>query len=349
MQAIHEVDKNFNIETEINKPDVVFYDAQEKKFQIFGVFKENGKYRRMPQAIAETASEGSAMLHHHTAGGRICFKTDSPYVAIHAKMNGIWRMPHFTLAGTAGFDMYVDGKYHATFMPSVKMVDGFTSVKELPGEGLREILINFPLYSGVTDLYIGLAEGSLTEPWNPYGDRRPVVFYGSSITQGGCAARPGNSYPAVLSQRYCFDYVNLGFSGRAKGEPGMADYIASLPMSLFIYDYDCNAPSPQHLRKTHKAMFDTIRAKQPEVPIVIMTAPNLCHKDYDSRFAVIYETYKTAVDNGDKNVYFIDGRDMVYAHDANMMTVDGVHPTDFGFWCMAEAIEKVLKEMKFTE
>lgn len=350
MQDVAKVDQNFAVASEISKPDAVFWDAEDKRFRIFGVFKENGMYRRMPQAIAETASEGSALLHQHTAGGRICFKTNSPYVAISAKMNTIWRLPHFTLAGSAGFDMYVDGKYHASFIPvAKKLVDGFTSVKDMPGEGVHEVIINFPLYSGVTDLYIGLAENSMTEPLNPYGNRKPVVFYGPSITQGACASRPGNSYPAVLSRRFGFDYINLGFSGRAKGEPAMAEYIANIPMSLFVYDYDGNAPDAEYLKKTHKPMFDIIRAKQPDLPILMMSMPNLYRKDYDSRYAVIRETYQTAVDSGDKNVYLIDGRDMVYSHDSDMMTVDNVHPNDFGFWCMAEAVENVLKEMKFGE
>ncbi len=349
MHQAHEIDQNYKIETKIEQPDMVFHDAEDPRFRIFGVMKENGKYRRMPQVIAETASEGSAKLHNHTAGGRLCFRTDSPFVAIHATLNSIWRLPHITLAGTAGFDMYVDGHYHCTMMPDTKFVDTFESITRFDGVKTREILINFPPYSGVTELYIGLKESSATESFNPYGDQKPVIFYGSSITQGGCASRPGNAYPAVLSRRFGFDYINLGFSGRAKGEPAMAEYIADIPMSLFVYDYDCNAPNPEHLEKTHKAMFDIIRDKQPEVPIIIMTAPNLKHKDYDDRYAVIYATYQSAVKRGDKNVYFIDGRDMVYSHDADIMTVDTVHPNDFGFFCMAEAVEKVLKEMKFGE
>ncbi|MBO7519874.1 MAG: hypothetical protein J6T73_03760, partial [Clostridia bacterium] len=68
---ISKIDKNFNVETKIEKDDIVFLSANEEPFAIYGVFFENGMYRRMPEAVAKTVSEGVFSLHKCTAGGRV--------------------------------------------------------------------------------------------------------------------------------------------------------------------------------------------------------------------------------------------------------------------------------------
>ena len=119
----------------------------------------------------------------------------------------------------------------------------------------REITINFPLYSSVADLYIGLDETAVLKKSLGYKHKKPIVFYGSSITQGGCASRPGNAYESIISRALQTDYINLGFSGNAKAEDEIAQYIKDLDMSVFIYDYDHNAPNLKHLEDTHQRMF----------------------------------------------------------------------------------------------
>jgi hypothetical protein len=102
----------------------------------------------------------------------------------------------------------------------------------------REWLINFPLYDGINKLWIGIAEGSTLKKAPPFTVSKPVVFYGSSITQGGCASRPGTTYVNYLSRWLNAPVVNLGFCGNAKGEPEMAELISKLDMSAFVLDYD---------------------------------------------------------------------------------------------------------------
>ena len=100
---ISEIDKNFEIQTQINKDDIEFFDIDSPPFEIRGVFKENGIYRRMPEKVATNISEGVRELHMHTAGGRVRFATDSNYVAIYAKIDNPGRMPHFAFSGSARF------------------------------------------------------------------------------------------------------------------------------------------------------------------------------------------------------------------------------------------------------
>ena len=286
------------------------------------------------------------MLHTNGAGGRVRFITDSPYVAIKTEYEPN-KMSHMALTGSSGFDMYEDindeSRYLGTFKTPWDVENGYESVVDFPERRERCVTINFPLYSTVYKLYVGLQEGSVLKAAPDYKIKRPVVFYGSSITQGGCASRPGNSYQSLLSRQFGFDYINLGFSGNAKGEQEMADYIKMLDMSVFVYDYDWNAPNPEHLEKTHSRMFKTIRSAQPELPIIIMAQPTYYLAPIrEERRKIIENTYLEAKNQGDKNVYFLDGpKLMALVKDDG--TVDGIHPTNSGFFSMAHAIAPILE------
>lgn len=355
MKKIQDADKNLKVSTAISEKDIVFFDVKEKPFDLYG-FYSAGKgeaFTRIPRELAEKTNEGVLLLHTNTAGGRVRFKTNSPYVAISVKCPQMMCFPHMTLLGTSGFDMYVyeNGSYSYNgardFIPPYfesGKSDGFESVHYFEDERLRDITINFPLYNDVTDLYIGIKDGSILEGGGKYINDKPVVYYGSSITQGGCASRPGNSYQAMVSRYFNCDYLNLGFSGSAKGEECMAEYIAGLDMCCFVYDYDHNAPDPGHLEKTHKRMFDIIRSKNPDLPIIMMTAV-LCAvwkgEDQQKRRDIIRATYDEAVRSGDKNVYLIDSEDMFGEYN-DIALVDGCHPNDIGFLCMAKRVEKEL-------
>ena len=345
MKHISQIDKNFQVKTKIDKKDIRFINACETPLQINGVFYENGKFRRLPEEVAKTVNEGVHALHANTAGGRVRFKTNATYVAIHAKMSNIGKMPHFTLCGSAGFDLYVGDIYKGSFLPPFFTEDGYEGVIELGEKKWREITINFPLYSNVDDLYIGINEDAENSAPTPYEDKLPIVYYGSSITQGGCASRPGNAYQSVLSRALNADYINLGFSGSARAEESISAYIKGLPMSVFVYDYDHNAPTLEHLSSTHERMFKGFRKAQPNTPIILLSRPTYYpNEEEKTRLEVIKNTYKNAVANGDKNVYFIDGKTLMKEAKGEG-TVDGSHPNDLGFYSMAKALLKVLKNI----
>ena len=332
------IDKNFEVKTNINKDDIVFYNADELPFRVYGVFKENGKYRRMPEEVAKRVNEGVNVLHTHTTGGRVRFVTDSEYVAIYAKISGVEARAHFAMTGLTGFDLYVGNAYENTFIPPFDMSNGFEGIREFGNREMREITINFPLYSNVEELYIGLQEDAEVKEGKPYVNEKPIVYYGSSITQGGCASRPGMSYQNIVSRVLNCDFVNLGFSGSARAEDAMIEYIKNLDMSVFVCDYDHNAPSTEHLEKTHQKMFKTVREAHPHIPVIIMPRPkHRLDEDEEARFAIIKKTYEEAKALGDKNVYLIDGK-MLTELCGDEGTVDGIHPTDLGFVSIAKAL-----------
>lgn len=282
------------------------------------------------------------------------FSTNSPYIAVRAKFLVVGRASHLTLISTAGFDMYIDGdfgsRYVQEFRMPYKMTDTYEQILWLNSEEMRSYTINFPVHSVVESLEIGLAPNAIVKEAAPYRDIKPVIFYGSSIVHGTAASRPGTIYPAIISRELNVDFRNIGFSGNAKGEPVLAEYLATLPMSVFVCDYDHNSPSLDHLQETHHRFYEIIRKKNPDVPYIMITRPNywtmIRYQEHVlQRRDIIMSSYLKARANGDKNVYFIDGMSFNIAHNQYDMTVDDVHPNDARFMRMADGIGTVIRHV----
>ena len=172
-----------------------------------------------------------------------------------------------------------------------------------------------------------------------------LYSYGSLITQGGCASRPGMSYQSIVSRKFNCDYINLGFSGNAKAEDEITDYIKNLEMSVFVLDYDHNAPTVEHLKNTHEKMFKAVRNAHPDIPVIMMSRPkHFLTEEEKERRKVVETTYNNAVASGDKNVYFIDGS-LLTELCKDDGTVDNCHQTDFGFVSMANAVSRVMENL----
>ncbi|MBE7044721.1 MAG: hypothetical protein E7397_04275 [Ruminococcaceae bacterium] len=341
---ITEIDKNFKLDTNIEQEGLVFFDAADEKFDLYGVYKTEQGFRRLPEDVAKATNEGTELLATNTAGGRLRFVTNSEFIAISCKIPSITRFQHMPQSGIAGFDVTVNGKLRGTFYPPLDLESKYEGIFHFEHADRKEILINFPLYNDVTEMFIGLQDTAYIEKAPKYTHEKPVVFYGSSITQGGCASRPGNSYEEILSEWLDCNYINLGFSGSARGEQAMAEYIASLDMSVFVMDYDHNAPTPEHLEKTHEPFYKIIREKNPDLPIVFVTGPNYYFWDGEPRRQIILKTYEKAKAAGDEKVWFVDGRELWGKEGWNHATMDGCHPSDLGFWRMAEGIRPALEE-----
>ncbi len=349
MQDISLLDKNFALAVPTDKENTVYYDAKNKPISLYGVWHDGVGYRRLPADIAHATSESVEQLCKQTAGGRVRFITDSPYIIVKAKIGAV-RMPHMPASGRSGFDIYVreDNReiYKKTIIPPVATKDWYLGVYDIPGAKKERLFtVNFPLYDTVDEVLFGVEEGSAVLPAPEYSVKDPILFYGSSITQGGCASRPGSSYEALISRRYDADYINLGFSGSAKGERAVAEYIASLKLSMFVFDYDFNSPTFEHYEATFEPFYKIIREKHRDLPIVFLTRPKYY---YDSgstkRLNLQREVYERARVSGDNNLYMIPGYELMEIC-KNEGTVDGTHPTDLGFFSMATRLYKLLDNL----
>ena len=126
----------------------------------------------------------------------------------------------------------------------------------------------------------------------------------------------------------------------------MADYIASLPMSVFVLDYDHNAGSPEQLKATHEPFFKRLRELRPDLPVIMISAADYyLPGGWEVRRNIIRTTYENAVANSDRNVYFLDGHTFYDAVGAQFCRVDHTHPNNLGMWCMAKAIAPILESL----
>ena len=354
MKSMSDIDPNFRLPETV--PDgICFYEPYDTPFSLHGIApNKRGVLCRLPESFLPECSEGVQRLAYHLAGACVRFSTDADHLVVVWELTETANMPHFAASGQSGLELFEEtdaGTRHVkNLIPAMDNGHGCRKKQSayipLPG-GMRHYVLYLPLYNGLTQLLLGFPQGAQITSGRTPKVEKPIVFYGSSITQGGCASKAGSAYTTILCRRLDAAQVNLGFSGYGKGEEDMARYIAGLPMSLFVLDYDHNAPTPEHLEKTHEPFFRIIREAQPELPIVFISRP-----DYDAnpkesikRRRVIQATYERAIAAGDKHVVFVDGETLYGPTDRDMCAVDGVHPNDLGFWRMAEALEPVLKNL----
>lgn len=348
---IDELDENFK-QSFIIENGIKYFDVKNEPSYIFGLpwFKSGEDFYRIPSEKHMLLSPGVKQLSRHTSGVRLRFRTNSPTVTLKVKLLSGNDMSHMPRTGISGFDFYTgcafNRKYVKTIMPAASGIDEYTGEATISGDGTEEWLIYFPLYTGVNNLLLGIKEGCIIQPARPYTIERPVVFYGSSITQGGCASRTGNSYVNIISRWLDADIFNLGFSGSAKGEIEIAELINELDLSALVIDYDHNAPTIDHLSNTHEPFFKCIRKSKPTLPVIFISRPDFDKNADESRARrdIIYKTYINSVNSGDLNTYFIDGETLFGSKDRDSCTVDGCHPNDLGFMRMAEVICPVLKK-----
>ncbi len=365
---IEEIDKNFAVKS-FNGIDLVFRKMPCAPFELDGLpfFEKNGgAFCRVPVDTLPQQNDGVKELAWHTAGVQLRFRSDTEIIALRVKLRNIPSMSHMAFTGSSGFDLYVGTgsarTYAATAKPT-ECADEYESflfdargikdntpscprIDYVPGTGMREFTLNFPAYNGIKELEIGLSPNASVEKPAPFRIEKPVVFYGSSITQGGCASRPGNIYIQHLSRRLDANVVNLGFSGSGRAEDIMAQVINSIDMSAFVMDYDHNAPDVDYLRKTHEKFFKLIRAAHPDLPVIFVSKPDTDGdlKTSAERFNVIKTTFENALAAGDRKVFLVSGFTLFGEKDRDACTVDGCHPNDIGFLRMADTIEPTLRK-----
>ena len=348
---IEEIDKNFQIE-KADADGLTRYAIPHPAFRLYGIFHNGKQFVRMPSSVAKEVSEGVFWLHGNTAGGRLRFSTDSERIEIDAKWPSLCAMSHMPLSGSGGFALIDEtedeqvcaGGYFPAYTEEFQT--GLRLCKQVnPSRRMRDYTLYFPLYNDVSALTIGLDEWAQVGGGKRYRDKKPFLCYGSSITQGGCASRADKSYQAILTQWSGVDHINLGFSGNGKGERVMAEYLADTPCSVLICDYDHNAPDAKHLEKTHFALYETFRRSQPTTPVLFLSKPDADRgTDTLQRLNVIRNTYERAVGLGDRNVRMIDGYELFGEKNRALCTVDGCHPTDLGFYRMAERIYREIED-----
>jgi len=334
-----------------------WYSPQDKPFTLYGLKWDESKplYRRLPINENEAIPYKVDRLADAPAGGQIHFSTDSRYVWIRAELDGTnWRY-HMTPVGTYGFDAYKWEDGYQRFLGITRFNEGelaYTSKIMLQETAeMNSFAINLPLYNAVKKIEIGLVPGSKVEHNTHFENKPCVVVYGTSITQGSAASRPGMAYPNILSRMLDREVVNLGFSGAGKGEPELADCINQIDgKGLIILDFECNTHDA--LKEVLEPFVERIRSKDKTTPILVLSRIHLTRdaqskwkakrKDLTKFQVDLVQQFKDA---GDERIYFVDGRDLIDDEWKWEATVDGTHATDLGFSMMAKNLKPVVERL----
>jgi len=340
----------------MDRADFSIYSITEPPFKIYGLAvadSEKREFHRLTDDIMEKMPQYQ-FLGRRAVGGRVRFITDSMEIYICMTLAGAKEDINIPLSGSAGADGYVgigkEAKYLGYIAPSIHTNQEITIEKiwKKNEEGLSVITINLPRNDHLLGMEVGVCKGSIIKEAPDYAIEKPILFYGSSITEGGCASRVGNAYTSMVCRWLDANYYNFGFSGSARGETEFAEYIADFPeKSLFVYDYDHNSPSVEHLLHTHRLFFQIIRKKNPSLPVLMISRPDSDKAGAKERVAVIQKTYEEAKKAGDTRVWFLDGREFFGELGRTECTVDGTHPNVLGFMRMAEKIYPVIRDILY--
>lgn len=326
------------------------YSLFDRPLQVSGVpfFEEKKALIRLPDEVLEQLPNLNR-LGRRCPGARLAFKTDSPSFTVKVALKTLKVDIGMSIYSAQSAQVMLGERQNARYLGVVNPPNYDTKVFSKTfqkSDQPEQVTVYFPRNEQIENIEISVEDDATVTAPTPYKYEKPVVFYGSSITEGGCACNTINAYNAILSRWLDFDYINMGFSGSAKGEMAMADYISTFDMGVFVYDYDHNAPTVEHLEATHKPFFDRIRQAHPDIPILMLTRPaEVYTQGMKARREVVKATYEAARAAGDENVYFIDGETYFGDTDRNLCTVDGTHPNDLGFYRMASTIRPVMEQL----
>lgn len=335
---------------------LLWYDLKSLPIEGQGWSDTKAPYDRLP-AKAEGVVRGPVWgLSRNSTG--ICARFTTDATAIHARWtltSPNLAMPHMPATGVSGLDLYVkspDGRWRwlANGRPTAATNEA-ALVSGLPA-GSREYLLYLPLYNGVSSVEIGIAKESKlakADP-RPAGRERPILFYGTSITQGGCASRPGMVHSAILGRRFDWSVVNLGFSGNGKMEPELASLLAELDPAVYVLDCLPNM-NPKEVAERVEPFVQTLRKAHPETPILLvedrfysdthLLAGKRRHNE--ENHAALRGAYERLIAAGVKGLHYLPAEHMLGDDDEG--TVDSSHPTDLGFMRQADAFAVVLEPL----
>jgi len=278
------------------------------------------------------------------------FKTDATAIHVHYRLfRERMGLPHMPATGVSGVDLYArdkDGTWRWVQVTRPVAQEVKTEMIKGLAPGYREYAAYLPLYNGVESLSIGVPRGAKFEGLAPRA--KPIVFYGTSITHGACASRPGMVHTAILGRRFDRPVVNLGFSGNGRMDPAVGDYLTRIDAAVYVIDCLPNM-QPADVAAKAVPLVKQLRAAKPDTPIVLVEDRRFTNswitpakaKFHDDNHAALRAAYATLRKEGVKNLFYVPG-DKLYGEDSEGAT-DASHANDLGFMRQADVMEPVIR------
>ena len=306
---------------------------------------------RFPERLKPSLPEDVFIGGKETAGARLRLRTDTGSLAVKAvypKFSVRTNMTQFT---AHGISVYADGRCWSSRIPGGEGGESEVPLFDKASRRMRDLCLYLPLYGPIEILAVGVDEDAALETPTPFSVERPVVFYGTSITQGGCASRPGLSYQAVLARDLNLDYANFGFSGKGRCEREVAEAISGIDASCFVLDAGQNS-GVEDFRERFRPFLDVVREAQPDTPVLATTPifynAELWSEGHLKGVEAKRETVRAAVEarrrTGDRRVHLLEAKDYL-GSDFTDGAGDGGHPNDLGFARMAGGMAPRLAEI----
>ncbi|RED54408.1 SGNH/GDSL hydrolase family protein [Cohnella lupini] len=339
--------------------DLKWLSALEAPLRVTGLpwLERDGVYRRLPVNPSHAIRPEVDRLANYTTGVQVRFRTDSPKLYVRVKLAAPYSMYQMTATGQCGVDCYIgaigDQRYINTSRFDFAHAEYESVLFDSLPRQMRDITLNLPLYQGVSELHVGIEPSSEIAAFPGFPVGKKVLLYGTSITHGACATRPGMAYPNILSRMFPLEFLNLGFSGNAQGEPELAHIISQIEEpGLLILDYEANTPSTERLRESLPEFIRIYRQRHPEVPILVISQIRLAREVFDEEQASRREERKRIQREevgrqrsaGDRNVHFFDGA-LLLGDDPQDCTTDGIHPSDLGYDRIAKTLRPVIADL----
>lgn len=343
----------FSAQTTNSESKLRWVDAKDFFIEGKGWTNTRHFYDRMPEKAEGVVREPVWNLSKDSPGICVRFVTDATKIwARWTLRKEKLAMPHMAASGVSGVDLYVRHKDGWHWLGAGRPAGNLTTEQQLTTGMMpqsRECLLYLPLYNGVEKLEIGMPPEAQcqTAPARPK-NTKPILFYGTSIVQGGCASRPGLAYPAILGRRFDNPIINLGFSGNAVCEPEVAMLLAELDPAVFVIDPLPNM-NAEGVANRIPTFLSILRKTHPKTPIVLIENTEMGDAPvnpsrrggYSKSNAALREIFEARVKAGDRKLFYVRGAKLLGEDGEG--TVDRVHPNDLGFMRMADAIEPTLK------
>nr|MDO8110491.1 SGNH/GDSL hydrolase family protein [Candidatus Sigynarchaeota archaeon] len=326
----------------------------------FGV--EDYELTRFPTSAKPKLDPGLWEMARMPSGARIRFNARCDVLVLDVDNFVALPSPRMAQIAICGFDVYADGEYIDSFVPPIGKENHFLGMMNVDGSQPHDYEIYFPYCSPVKLAALAIESRARSEdptitPYSkPFAVPYPIVFYGSSITHGASADRPGITYPALIARALNFDFINMGFGGSGKGEPAVADLLASIPnVGAYVLDWGINLCSPQEVNLIHDRyhpLLKKVKKAHPDVPVLIVNLQDAGPK-VDKTMPVTLEiirkeikrVYDAEIAAGNDNLWYVDGRDIIGGPKGFDLTIDRVHPHQGGFYRYAEKLTPVIKDM----
>lgn len=308
-------------------------------------------FDRLPSSAEGKVTNAVWNLSRDSAGMMARFKTSSSAISVHYKVRkSQLGMPHMPATGVSGIDLYArdnDGKWKWVQVTKPATQEVQTEIIQGLEPGVREYAAYLPLYNGIEFLKIGVEKGASFEGLAPRA--KPIVFYGTSITHGACASRPGMVHTNILGRKLDMPIVNLGFSGNGRMDQAVGEFLVQLDAAVFVIDCLPNM-QPADVTAKCEPLVKQLRAAKPDTPIVLVEDRRFTNdwitpkkrQFHTDNHAALRKAYDSLVAQGIQKLHYIPG-DSLYGDDTEGAT-DASHANDLGFMRQAEVFEPVLRK-----